>query len=266
MSDLEAAREEAQRRYPGLEVAAPEFSAYVAERAGAASADVGKVELVDLYLACACALGVEGGVDRFLGEYGADIATVGARMRLPKDVQDELRQRLCERLFVGTDGQQPKIVQYTGQGQLRAWVRAVATRLALDLVRRGSRHKATEEEPDDVVVARIADSPDVRFEKESHRAHLRAALKHSFSELDAREKNLLRYAFVDGLGIDELAAIYRVHRATAARWLVAARDDLAKRVRAHLKRELGLDEAACMSVVRDGFSQVDLTLRTMSER
>jgi RNA polymerase sigma-70 factor, ECF subfamily len=265
MTELEAACDEAKRRWPGLDVGAAEFAAYVAKRAPAAPADDDKVELVDLYLACACALRVDGAVDRFLAEYGADIATVGARMRLPRDVQDELRQRVCERLFVSSDGEDPKIVQYTGQGQLRAWVRAVATRLALDLIRRGSKNKTAEEEPDQVVVDRIADSPDVRFEKESHRAHLRAALRHSFSELEAREKNLLRYALVDGLGIDELATIYRVHRATAARWLVAARDDLAKRVRAHLQRELGLDESACMSVVRDGFSQVDLTLRTMTE-
>ena len=37
---------------------------------------------------------------------------------------------------------------------------------------------------------------------------------------------MLRYHLVEGLSIDEIGAIFRVHRSTAARWLVGIREGL----------------------------------------
>jgi RNA polymerase sigma-70 factor, ECF subfamily len=226
----------------------------------------------DLYLACACLLGRKGAVERVLGEHKEAIDSVARRVGLTTEARDDLVQILGERLFVKSDdtgppgatsSAPPRIAQYTGSGPLRAWIKAVATRIALDLVRRGPRDKPTGEEPsDDLLVARIADAPDVQLAKETDRSHLREALRSSFATLSAQERNLLRYAILDGLGIDELAKIYQVHRATAARRLVASRDRLAEGVRQYLRTNLQLDESACMSLVRDGLSQVDLTLRT----
>jgi transposase len=38
----------------------------------------------------------------------------------------------------------------------------------------------------------------------------------------------LRYHHVDGLNIDEIGAIYRVHRVTAFRWLEKAKEQLVR--------------------------------------
>ena len=40
----------------------------------------------------------------------------------------------------------------------------------------------------------------------------------AFAALESRERNLLRYALGDGLSVDAIGTLYRVHRATAARW------------------------------------------------
>jgi hypothetical protein len=47
---------------------------------------------------------------------------------------------------------------------------------------------------------------------------------------------------------------------------VAARDRLAAEVRRWLRSNLNLDEAACANLLREGLSQVDLTLRTAESR
>jgi hypothetical protein len=49
-----------------------------------------------------------------------------------------------------------------------------------------------------------------------------------------RARNLLRQHVLDGLTIDELARLYRAHRATCARWLADARSELALHTRRHL--------------------------------
>jgi RNA polymerase sigma-70 factor (ECF subfamily) len=279
---LALAHEDARVAWPGIDVPFEVFAAWVNERAAASQrqepengeaqddepvvAANDELHLSDLYLACACAHDVPGAIPRALAAHQEAIDAVARRVGLSPDARDDLVQILGERLFVKADDGARRIALYSGAGSLRGWMKAVATRIALDLVRRGPRDKPSDEEPDDHLFARIADSPDVRFEKESDRAHLRSALRAAFGSLSPQERNLLRYALLDDLGIDELARIYQVHRATAARRLVAARDRLAAEVRRWLRSNLNLDEAACANLLREGLSQVDLTLRTAESR
>jgi len=257
MKDLEErlilAHENARVTWSGIDVSYEHFVEHVrarvseiAEQADASGA-AESPHFDDLYLACACLHGRKGAVERLFAEYKEAIEAVARRVGLTPEARDDLFQILGERLFVKSDDTgppgvsgagkaPPRIAQYTGSGPLRAWVKAVATRIALDLVRRAPRDKPTTEEPsDELLVARIADSPDVQLAKETDRSHLRAALRTSFESLSSQERNLLRYALLDGLGIDELAKIYQVHRATAARRLVASRDRLAEGVKQYLR-------------------------------
>ncbi|HVH44173.1 MAG TPA: sigma-70 family RNA polymerase sigma factor [Labilithrix sp.] len=282
MSDFDAERlalahEDARVAWQGIDVPFEVFADWVRTRAARSAeerqdADVhdepghlpagGELHFNDLYLACACAHDVPGAVQRLLVTHQEAIDSVARRIGLSSDARDDLVQILGERMFVTADDGTRRIARYSGTGPLRGWIKAVATRIALDLVRRAPRDKPSDEEPDDYLLARFADSPDVRFEKESDRTHVRTAIRAAFQSLTSQERNLLRYALLDGLGIDELARIYQVHRATAARRLVAARDRLATGVRQWLRVNLQLDERACASLLREGLSQVDLTLRT----
>ena len=60
--------------------------------------------------------------------------------------------------------------------------------------------------------------------------------------------------------MDELATSYRVHRATIARWLARARQDLLERTRQRLALAVGASGAEVDSIVRVLGSELDVSL------
>jgi RNA polymerase sigma-70 factor (ECF subfamily) len=64
---------------------------------------------------------------------------------------------------------------------------------------------------------------------------------------------------IDGLGIDQIAAIYHVHRATAARQLNQARAALVEATRERMRAALRISEPELESILRMIMS--DVTLR-----
>jgi RNA polymerase sigma-70 factor (ECF subfamily) len=68
------------------------------------------------------------------------------------------------------------------------------------------------------------------------------------------------------MSIDALGAIYSVDRATAARWLVAARQALVEKTKETLRARLQLSEGECDSLVGLVRSQLDVSiLRRLTE-
>jgi len=96
--------------------------------------------------------------------------------------------------------------------------------------------------------------------KARYRSELADAFRTSLAELAPRDRTLLRYQMIDGLSIDEIGAIYRVHRATAARWLVGIRDHLVADTRGRLAAKLGVDTEEAASIVRLVQSQLDVSV------
>ena len=94
--------------------------------------------------------------------------------------------------------------------------------------------------------ASFGDSPEIAAIKYRYRDQLRHALEQSLQALPAREKTLLRLTVVDGLNIDAIGAIYRVHRATVARWLVRVR----AQVFAEIRERIGLRNQPTVSELR----------------
>src|SRR5262249_22829660 len=96
----------------------------------------------DLYLACACARGNPGALERFEQLYGAEIARIAQRFEGPGLPADDLVQLLRAKLFTGPAGGtaatpgkpegRPRIASYTGQGFLQNWLRVTATRTFID--------------------------------------------------------------------------------------------------------------------------------------
>jgi RNA polymerase sigma-70 factor (ECF subfamily) len=74
---------------------------------------------------------------------------------------------------------------------------------------------------------------------------------------------LLKYHYVDGFSIDKICAIYTVHRATAARWLGAAREALAVETHRLLGTRLGVSPSELRSIARLVESQLDLSIRRL---
>jgi RNA polymerase sigma-70 factor (ECF subfamily) len=69
--------------------------------------------------------------------------------------------------------------------------------------------------------------------------------------------------FVDGLTIDEIGALYQVHRATAARWISGARNTLLADTRARLTARLALTPSQFDSLMRLVRSELDLSLQRL---
>jgi RNA polymerase sigma-70 factor (ECF subfamily) len=131
--------------------------------------------------------------------------------------------------------------------------------MALTLATRGSREVPVDTETLAMLVGGSND-PEVAYLKRVYTGEFRAAFESAFAELGARDRNLLRYAFVEGLTIDGIGALYKVHRATAARWIVKAHGELGAKVKAGLLARLGVDAAEYESILRLLESQIDLTL------
>ena len=70
----------------------------------------------------------------------------------------------------------------------------------------------------------------------------------------------LRLHFADQWSLERLAATYKVHRATVARWLSGARETLLSKMSERLGVELGLGPDEVQSLVGLLRSQLDLSL------
>jgi RNA polymerase sigma-70 factor (ECF subfamily) len=102
---------------------------------------------------------------------------------------------------------------------------------------------------------------EVDYLKGHYRAVFEAALKETLTELPVQQRNVLRLSFVEGLSIDEIGALHGVHRATAARWIAAAREAILDGTRRRLRSDLSLSDSEFDSVVRLVQSQLEVSLR-----
>jgi RNA polymerase sigma-70 factor (ECF subfamily) len=104
------------------------------------------------------------------------------------------------------------------------------------------------------------DDPELAYMKATYRAAFKAAFQEALESLQGRERTLLKQQIVDGLGIDELGALYDVHRATAARWVAAAREKLLVRTRRTFMLRARISSDECESIMRMVRSQLDVSL------
>lgn len=263
---LVAAVARARHAWPGIAVTEAEFVRFIARSlASPMTAAVDALHAADLYLVCglvvsdaAALAGFEAEcisvIDRAVTASGATTTEVG-----------DLRQVVRQRLLVAQaseDGQpdkEPRIATYTGRGNLRSWVRVVATREAQRLLPRERREVAADDDELAGLIARD-DDPELGYLKRLYRAEFKQSFAAAVAALSDRERVVLRQNALDGLSIDQLAAFYRVHRATTARWIEAARQSVLDGTRKELIRRLQLSRSELDSVMRLIGSQLDVSL------
>lgn len=248
--------------WPDLSVDPARLISFVAARLdgdGDAAGALATLRPADLYLACACATGDKTALAVFDRHYMREVDIALARMRIGPPRSNDVKQLVRQRLFVG-DGGTGKIAEYAGRGDLRRWVRSVAVRTCLNDLRKGKHEVLTD---DDQLIAQHAmpgDDPEIEYMKRTYAAEFRAAFADAMAKLGPREQTLLRYHHIDGLNIDEIGAIYRVHRVTAFRWLEKAKETLVLATLGALKTRLNVTPRELDSVLRLIRSQVHLSL------
>jgi RNA polymerase sigma-70 factor (ECF subfamily) len=249
----------ARRAWPGVELDRDAFAAHVA----AHEVDKPSAFRDDLYLAAACLAGDAAALAGFerdvLPSARGAIAAIDAT---PAFVDDAL-QKLRANLLVGDDGA-PRIARYAGRGPLRAWVGIAGARTALMMVRSRKRAREVALDDDDGwadALALISTSdPELELLKRQYAAAFSTALRDAVGELEPRLRAALRMSFVDELSIDEIGAVYAVHRATAARWIQRACDDVFAATRRLLAQRLALSGTELDRVTALVRSQLDVSL------
>lgn len=185
----------------------------------------------DLYLCCAC-VGGNAVALRVFEQEAQEVARAAiARIHRDPELVRELLQNFWQKLLVGPEA---RIHGYRGRGPLQAWLRVAATRLAIDH-QRADRNQATREADLGECLAEQEFGPESTLIRERFHIPFRDALRHAVAKLTHKERNLLRLHIVGRCSIDQIGRAYRVHRATAARWLELARTHILESVREELE-------------------------------
>ena len=239
--------------------ATPAVTAWLASRAGAAlAAHDPAARAADLYLAAACAAHDAKAIAQVDASLPSIVRPALARLGMPASDDDEIVQRVRIALLSPDASGEVGIGGYSGRGELRAYVRAIAVKLALKRREREGGPPVADDPLELVPDSR--DSPELRLLKDRCREDLRAAFAVALAELEPRERTLLRQHYLDGLTVDALAPLHGAHRATCARWIEAARTKILRGVRSHLREVLDLAPADLDSAIDLVRSQLDLSL------
>lgn len=214
----------------------------------------------DLYLAAACTRGDAAALAAFREQLLPSLRQALGKLGAPAATIDEAEQRVLVMLFVADAGR-PQIAGYGGRGRLRSWLRSVGVRTARRLM--GALHGADHDDDELEHLATAVHDPELAVLRDRYREPVRTAFAAALAVLAERERNVLRQYHIDGLTIDQLAALYRVNRATAARWVVAARSAVLDGTRARLGDALGATTTTVDSIIRLIRSELDLSLRDL---
>jgi RNA polymerase sigma-70 factor (ECF subfamily) len=263
---LDAAWERARAAWPGVALEPAALAAWCGQRAPAdlpPEAALGKLHVEDLFLACACARAMPEAIRAFEEQLLVRMPRLLSALRPAPQLVDDTKQLVRERLFVSTVGAAPRIAQYEGRGTLEGWLRVVATRTALTLLE-AERPRALADDATELAGGLL---PTVDAELDFIRSHYEADFKAAFREavagLSPRDRNLLRFHFVEGLTTERISALYSVHRTTAMRWIAAAQARALDRTRALLVERLHLSPAECDSLLDVVRSRMQVTLSSI---
>ena len=238
----------ARQRWPGIAVDEAALAALIEERGEGTPPCA-----IDLVLARACVEGDAAALRYFDREMFERVDRVLGRLGLGTADCDDIKQELRAKLLLGD---RAKLAQFQGSGPLAQWVASVAGREALTLLRK--------KKPSDSLVDQdlldTGDDPQLTALKSQHGSDFKRAFQAAVEALPARDRAVLRAMIVDDRTINEIAAVYGIHRVTASRWVSEIRHALLKGTRNRLRAQLALDDSNLDSAMRLIDSNLDMSL------
>ena len=257
----------ARAAWPGVAVSGTGFATHLARVAPETDDVLGTLREMhtnDLFLAAAC---IEGDAEapraferRMLPGAAKAVARVDADATFVQDVCAELRVRLLV-----PEGGLPRIASYLGRGPMLHWVQVSAMRLAQTAKRRAKKREV----PVDVAELALSvldDAPDVAPLAAQLKGPFEAAFRAAMGDLTARERNLLRLYLVEEVSSEAIAVMYRVHRATVARWIARARRQVQIGTRKRLAEQQLLESSSFESVMGQVLDGIDLSIASVLGR
>lgn len=202
------------------------------------------LEAEDLYLAIGCGAQDDDAHAALEARHGRELRALLSRYARGRLTVEDLYQSLRERVFVAPPGKDARILEYSGKGLLKNWLRVTAVRMAIDQTRsaKKDRSEVLTFESEGLIEATQDDLDlELDFLKQKYRADFKVAIERGLASLESVERNMLRQHLIGGLSIDQLGALHNVHRATAARRLARARERLLEETRRELMGLLRID-------------------------
>jgi RNA polymerase sigma-70 factor, ECF subfamily len=242
----------APQHYPTLRVDGEAFQKHVAGLVSTLAPGT-HLHMNDLYLAYACGMGDDAALRIFEQERMVDVPLFLAKYTLDVEQVHEALQRIRERLFVWDVGP-PRILTYSGQGPLGGWLRMVAVRVTLDMLRQAG-HDFEAPELDAVAI-----DPELALVKSRYAEQFRTAIRNALASLSDRDATLLKLRHAQGLDSAKIAAVYRVSARTVQRWLGDAHEQVNRAVRKELVANRQIEARDLSSVLGLIESQLDITL------
>ncbi len=221
---------------------------------------VGDLVHEDIYLALGCLARHPRATRDFIERFGGYLRHL-CRAKAPGSAADDIEQQLLETLFLPRDPSDPdsaRLASYEGRGTLQGWLRVIAHRAVIDLVRRQRRYG------DDDALERIATpepSAAQRLESLEAAARLKPVFEACLAELDPDEVTLLRRRFLEGRVLRELADELGIDTSNAYRRVKAVQVKIFRRFRARAQEDLGLgdgDLRALLAQLADALELRDL--------
>jgi RNA polymerase sigma-70 factor (ECF subfamily) len=254
----------ARAAWPEISVEPAAFAGYLAACVTAATPPAETLRTVraaEVYLICACRAGHRGALEALESTYLTRVAAALKRLGTPEPAMDDVKQVLRDRLLLPPVAGARR-APYAGRGELAGWLCITAVREARHVLRKAGRERPITD--DDFVDHELSRGyPELSQVRALYRAEFKAAFEEAMASLTSKERNVLRYSVLEGLNLEQIGGIYRVHRATVARWIEASREQLLRRTKQALLDRGRIERADLESVLRMVQSDLDVSIRRL---
>lgn len=252
--------------WPGVTIAADEFARDLARRLGndASPESLSACRTSDVYLACAAVAGDPVATREIVELLAREVQFAARETRATADQCAEVRGELHRLLFTAEPKRVAAAASYAGRSTLSTFLKVMATRELVRAVQRGRREVPRE---DDQLFALITpgSDPELAILRARYHDGVEGAIRAALGKLEGRSRAVLRYQLVDGWSIDRVGELYGVHRATAARWVATARDELGVLIRTEVREKLGITAGEVDSIIRLVQTRLDISLGALAD-
>jgi RNA polymerase sigma-70 factor, ECF subfamily len=189
------------------------------------------LQLTDLVLARACALGRDEAWEQFLNRYRRPLKLAAIAITGSSSLGEDLADSLYSELFGLTERDNQRhspLASYSGRGSLMGWLRATLAQRHVDHHRRTHRESPLEDNEPAAPDAAPATSPEV-LQK------LDAAVTETLQTLTPDDRFLLSAYYLDQRTLLQIAQLLRVHEATISRRLKRLTASVYKHLLKHLQ-------------------------------
>jgi len=190
-----------------------------------------------------------------------EIEFAASKLRATPSQADETRSELGRLMFTSEGERECAIASFTGRGDLRGYVCVIVARALGRRIQRDRREVTLDDQVLDAFAPQLA--PEVALIREQYRPQVDEALRNAIAALSDRQRAVLRFHLIEGWSIDQLGERYGVHRATAARWLTGAREELGARIRGELAERLAIPESQVDSIVALVTSRIEVSVERL---